>query len=71
MCFDVAAEIAGMCKACLAHNADVRLLASVSAHVNCKNIRSTAFVRAHFTFEWLLASVSAYVRPKIACLSEC
>ena len=34
--FHVAAEITGMPKTCFTHSADVRLLASVSAHVRPK-----------------------------------
>ena len=33
----MAAEMAGMTKACFTHSAVVRLLASVSAHVNCQS----------------------------------
>ena len=71
VCFHMAAEKPRLCKACFTHSADVRLLASVSSHVNCHRTGSTTSVRTHFTCEWLLASVSAHVRPTIACLCKC
>ena len=65
MTFQVPAEMAGMSKACFTHSADERLLASVSANVNCQITGGAASVRTHFTCEWFLTGVSAHVLAKM------
>ena len=47
--FHVAAEIAGVCKACFTHSANVRLLASMRAHVYCQITGVTTYVRTHIS----------------------
>ena len=69
--FYVATEMAGMHKARFTHSADVRLLASVSAHVNLQMGSCGTSVNALVTRKWLLASVSAHVTIQTACSNAC